>query len=187
MIMTVKGNASFASELLNIRVAFSLCVTLSRVLMADFLMFRGFVGVMAEAIVRGGTAPSSTGYHLILCNTGAGGGVITPSMAIATVVGFELPNANSYARVNYAPGAGSFDATDVRYEFPSVGCAFAASAELTFNAWALLADSNTTIGSTTGTPALFYNYPSPQVAQEFTIPINWNFACGPANFIGVES
>lgn len=154
--------------------------------MADWFMFRDFTSVMGEAIVRGGTAPSSTGYYLILCDS-----AIAANANIATVVGNEI-SGSGYARQNYAPSAGSFDVTDLRYEFPSVDLTFSASGgDLTFNAWVLLRDANSTVGNTTGGCALYYNYPVEQTISDGNNKIvtveGWNFVRGASTATGAES
>lgn len=160
--------------------------------MADWFMGRDFLAIVGEAIVRGGTPPSSTGYHLILCSTDSGGGDLTAQMTATTVVGFEVAATNGYTRKNYAPAGGTFDTVQRRYEFPSVPLTFSAvGGSIVFNSWALLANSTSTRGNTTGTLALFYNYPTQQTilaGDDKVITLEgWNFVRATSALVGAES
>lgn len=90
--------------------------------MADWIAHNDFVGKFAEAIVRGGTAPSSSGYRVILCSSGS----IARTASVVDIISDEVIEGTGYEPKNYAPGAGSWDGAQLRYEMPDVSVVFTA-------------------------------------------------------------
>lgn len=98
--------------------------------MVDWVAHNNFVGTVAEAVIRGGTPPEPTQYRVLLCSAGSLG----RTSSVVDIISTELIQSNGYEPKSYAPGAGSWDAGQLRYEMPDISPVYTASGgSLQFN------------------------------------------------------
>ena len=116
--------------------------------MATKQLFNSWIKLVGDTMFLGATAPDSTKFFAILCNSNT----ITRDMAMAQVIALELPTTNGYSRQQITFTTGTYDATDKRYELPNVNINFAAnsSGSFQFQAMVILADALSTVGNSTG-------------------------------------
>ena len=84
--------------------------------------FNSFLARPLECYFNAASAPATNSFFLILTL----GGTITAASNLATVLAQEV-SGNGYARANYDPGVGAYDAVQLRYEMPVVTVSFTAT------------------------------------------------------------
>lgn len=116
---------------------------------------------MLEEHLNGAIVPDPAKFYLILTN----GTVITDQSTIATVATAELAASNGYARMNYNPGAGAYDATQNRYESPPITTSITATgAGFQYDTIVLISNANATAKEAVGNVELF------QIVGSTTVP-----------------
>ena len=144
--------------------------------MANATFFDSFITSAANVIFRGGTAPNSSNFYAIL--------TLTPTSSplkrwfgINTVIFYELAAVNGYARKSLSFGAGIYDDTNARHEFPDLTFTHTAiGGNIVYRNVVILANANATVANTAGQLVAFYSAPSEQTIvagqnKAFTIPV----------------
>ncbi|HEY9651398.1 MAG TPA: hypothetical protein V6C95_12095 [Coleofasciculaceae cyanobacterium] len=126
--------------------------------------------VQSQRILRGElSAPSSSGFRLLLCNGGVDRTSTMNEIADAEVSG------NGYSRqaLDFA-GAGTveYSNTTRRADIPALSVTVTASGgAIEFDTLVVVADSNNTVGGTTGEPVFFVVLNSQSIADGVAQPI----------------
>lgn len=143
--------------------------------MANATFFDSFITSAANVIFKGGTAPNPSNFYAILTLTSS---PLQRTFGINTVIGYELAAVNGYARKSLSFGAGIYDDTNARYEFPDLTFTHTATGgDIVYRNIVILANANNTVANTTGQLVAFYSAPSLQTIaagqnSAFIIPVS---------------
>ena len=106
---------------------------------------RNLLGRMMEEHINGATPPNPAKFYLILTNASS----FTDISTVADIVKQEAIEQFGYARQQYNPSAGSYDATQSRYEMPAVTVGFTGTGgAIQFDRAVMLSDAHATANKT---------------------------------------
>lgn len=134
---------------------------------------RSALSRMLEQHLNGATPPNPSSFYLILTN----GTPITDTSTISQIAAAELAATNGYTRMNYNPGAGTYDTSQNRYEAPVVNLSITATgAALQYDTIVLISGASATAKEAVGNVEFFQSVGATTIAassqQTFVVSFN---------------